>query len=508
MVRVTSIGHRPDGGLRRVLRGGVTNMVGAAVSAALNLALIVAITRAFSQETAGLLFFATSVFLIMATVANAGTPDALVYFVTRMRMFGRAEGVPALLRQAMGPMVLLSVLVSAALLVFARPLADALGPEEAATYLRLLAVFLPFAVLTDTALATARAHHDMAPTVLVDKIGRPLAQLALVGMITLSGSAGLLALAWAGPYLPAAVLAWFWLGRIVHGAAPSFLSEHEPTSSPSHEGDARVSSSTFWSFALPRALGGVAQMGVQRGGVVMVALLNGAAGAAVFMAATRILVVGQSVTQAVLSAAQPRFTELLAARDHAGVRSLYQAGTAWLICLTWPLYLSGMVFAPEVMRLFGDAYATGAKVLMVVCAGQLVASLLGMGDLVLTMTGRTGLNLLNNLLSLLVLVGVCLVSVPPHGAPGAAPALVAAVLVRKVLPLWQLRSLVTLHPVSRPVLVAVGGALVWFGAVPLTAEAVIGGGPSTLVPSLLVGALGHLTSVWWLREGLSLNLRR
>lgn len=508
VVRVTSVGYRPDSGLRRVLRGGVINMLGAAVGAVLNLALIVAITRAFSQETAGLLFFATSIFLIMVMVANAGAPDALVYFVTRMRLFGRAGSVPALLRRTMGPVVLLSVLVSAALLMFARPLADALGPEEAATYLRLLALFLPFAVLTDTALATSRAHHDMAPTVLVDKVGRPLAQLALVGMIALSGSAGLLALAWAGPYLPAAVLAWFWLGRIVHRATSDLRSGPEPMPSPREDEGKRVLASTFWAFALPRSLGGVAQMGVQRGGVVMVALLNGPAGAAVLMAATRLLVVGQSITQAVLSAAQPRFTELLAARDHAGVRSLYQAGTAWLICLTWPLYLSGMVFAPEVMRLFGAAYAAGATVLMVVCAGQLVASLLGMGDLVLTMTGRTGLNLLNNLLSLLVLLGVCALSVPLQGALGAALALVTAVLVRKVLPLWQLRSVAMLHPVSRPVLVAAGGALVWFGAIPLMAEAIIGGGVSTLVACLLVGTLGHLTSVYWLREGLALKPRR
>ena len=490
--------HRSDGGLRRVLRGGVVNMAGAAVGAALNLALIVAITRAFSQETAGLLFSATSVFLIMAAVSNLGAPDGLVYFIARMRVFGRAPGAPALLRMAMGPAVVMSLVVALLLFVFARPLADALGPEDAATYLRLLAVFLPFAVLTDSALAATRAHHDMVTTALVDKVGRPSAQLALVGLIVLSGSAGLLALAWAGPYLPAAVLSWFWLGRIVHRAAPE--REEEPAE--------RVTPVAFWSFALPRALGSVAQVGVQRGGVVMVALLSGVSGAAVFTAATRIMVVGQFGTQAVLNAAQPRFAELLASRDHTGVRSLYQAGTSWQVCLTWPLYLSALVFAPEVMRLFGAEYGTGATVLVIVCVGQLAASVLGMGDLVLTMTGRTGLNLLNNLLSLLVNVGGCVLLVPSHGAPGAAVALVSAVLVRKTLPLWQLRTVVALHPVSRPVSVAVGGSLVWFGALPLLAEACLGDGLPTLVIAVGVGAFGHLASVWWLRDHLELHLRR
>ncbi|WP_460774940.1 lipopolysaccharide biosynthesis protein [Nocardiopsis nanhaiensis] len=490
-----------DSGLRRVLRGGMVNMAGAVVGAALNLALIMTITRAFSQETAGLLFSATSVFLIMAAVANAGAPDGLVYFIARMRVFGRPGGVPQLLRLALGPAVLTASLVAVLLLLFARPLADVLGPEEATTYLRILALFLPFAVLADSALAATRAHHDMSVTVLVDKVGRPLAQLGLVAMIAATGSAGLLALAWAGPYLPAAVLAWFWLGRIVRRAAPERSLPGEP---PVTEAGP-VTPRAFWTFALPRALGGVAQMGVQRGGVVMVALLNGLTGAAVFTAATRVMVVGQFGTQAVLYAAQPRFAELLADQDHARVRSLYQAGTSWLVCLTWPLYLSALVFAPEVMRLFGAEYSAGAAVLIVVCAGQLAASALGMGDLILTMTGRTGLNLLNNVLSLLANIAVCVLLVPSYGAVGAAVALVASVLVRKLLPMWQLRSLVVLHPFSRPVLVATGSCLVWFGGLPLLLGALTGGGLPIVALAVLTGAAGHLLTVWRVRDHLELR---
>ena len=448
----------------------------------------------------------------MAAVANAGAPDGLVYFIARMRVFGRPGGVPSLLRLALVPAVLVACLVSVSLLVFARPLADALGPEEATAYLRMLALFLPFAVLADSVLAATRAHHDMSVTVLVDKVGRPLAQLGLVVMIAASGSAGLLALAWAGPYLPAAVLAWFWLGRIVCRAVPEESLEKPPghapeavVGTPGTAAAERVTPAVFWSFALPRALGGVAQMGVQRGGVVMVALLNGLTGAAVFTAATRIMVVGQFGTQAVLYAAQPRFAELLAARDHAAVRALYQAGTSWLVCLTWPLYLSALVFAPEVMKLFGAEYSAGALALVIVCAGQLAASVLGMGDLILTMTGRTGLNLLNNVMSLLANVAVCVLLVPSYGAAGAAVALVVAVLVRKLLPLWQLRSLVVLHPFSRPVLLATGSALVWFGALPLLLDAVTGGGIPVLAAAVLAGAVGHLGTVWCVRDRLELR---
>ncbi|MFC9086702.1 lipopolysaccharide biosynthesis protein [Nocardiopsis dassonvillei] len=602
VARVTAAAERERAGLRRVLRGGAVNMAGAVVGAALNLAVIVTITRAFSQETAGLLFSATSVFLIAAVVANLGASDGLVYFIARMRVFGGPGGVPRLLRTAAAPAVLAACALAVLLLVCAGPVARGLGGGEAEVYLRLLAVFLPFAVLADTALAATRAHHDMAGTVLVDKVGRPLAQLALVAGVALSGAAGLLALAWAGPYLPAAVVAWFWLGRVVRravpgaggasgkadgpgdadvpgeadgsgdadafgkadgsgdahgsggadafgkavtggkrgtpgapsatvtavtsetgrareesattGAAAAAESDRAP-STPVLTGTAaaaeaveRVDARTFWAFSLPRSVAAVAQMGVQRGGVVLVALLGGLTGAAVFTAATRVMVVGQFGTQAVLYAAQPRFAEQLATGDHAGVRALYQAGTAWLVCLLWPLYLSVLVFAPQVMRLFGPEYAAGATALVVVCAGQLTAAALGMSDLVLTMTGLTRLNLVNNVLSLAANVLVCVLLVPVAGATGAAVALVAAMLVRKLLPLWQLRSRVVLHPFSRPVLAATASALTWFGALPLLLEALLGGGIATLAMAVASGTVGHLVTVWSLRGPLGLDPRR
>jgi O-antigen/teichoic acid export membrane protein len=503
---VATVTATADGGalgLRRVLRGGIVNLVGTTVGAALNLALIVMITRAFSQDAAGLLFAATSVFMVAAAVANVGAPDGLVYFIARMRVFGRADGAGRLLRLAMGPTVAAACLLGLLMLLFADPMARALGTDDAATYLRLLALFLPFAVLTDTALAATRAHHDMSGTAVVEKVGRPLAQVVLVGAIAFTGAGGLLALAWAGPYLPAAVLAWFWLGRILRRAVPA-----EETAGAGVEPDQEVTPRAFWTFALPRAVAGVAQMGLLRGGVILVALLNGLAGAAVFTAATRVMAVGQFGTQAVLDAAQPRFAEQIATGDHAGVRALYRVATAWLVCLTWPLYLLALVFAPEVMRLFGSEYRLGAAALVVVCAGQLAASALGMGDLILAMTGRTGLNLLNNVLALVANVLVCLVLVPPLGATGAATALVGAVLLRRVLPLWQLRSMVVLHPFSRPVMSAAASALVWFGAVPVVLTWVMGDGLLTLGAAACAGALGHLASVWCLRGPLKLRSGR
>ncbi|WP_233515084.1 polysaccharide biosynthesis C-terminal domain-containing protein [Marinitenerispora sediminis] len=506
MAEVTGGPRADPDGLGRVARGGAVNLAGAVLGAGLNVALTVAVARAFSQQTAGAFFSATSVFLISATVANLGTSNGLVYFVARLRALGAARLVPHVLRLALGPVAVVAVLLGGLLLVLAEPLAELLGGPEAGRYLRLLAVFLPFAVATDAVLAAARGFHDMRGTVLLDKVARPLAQLGLLAGVAASGAAGLLAVAWAGPYLPAAVLAWFWLRRVM-GAAP------DPPPGPGAAGPEgagapaapRADARTFWAFALPRSVASVAQIGIQRGGIVLVAVLRGAADAALFTAATRFMVVGQFGTQAIQFAAQPRLSELLAVDDRAAANALFRTSTAWLVCLTWPLYLPVALYAPLLLQVFGPGYSTGAAVLVVVAAGMLLSSACGMGDLVLTMAGRTRWNLVNNLAALAANVLLCAALIPLLGAVGGALAWAAAVCVRNVLPLVQLARSLGLSPFSRVWLVAAAACTAWFGAVPALCHWALGGGWASLLVALAAGCSGYALTLWRLRAVLRLD---
>ncbi|MFC4561968.1 polysaccharide biosynthesis C-terminal domain-containing protein [Nocardiopsis mangrovi] len=482
--------------LSRVARGGALNVAGAVVGAALNTGLIVLVARAFPQDTAGLLFSLTSVFLIAAAVADLGASTGLVYFVARLRALGGAGRIPHLLRQVFGPVAVVSVAVAAALFACADDVARLVGAEGAVSYVRLLAVFLPFAVVTDAALAATRGLRDMGATVLVGRVGRPLAQVALVAGVAVTGGAGLLVVAWAGPYLPAAVVAWFWLRRIVRRARSG--ESPDDAAGP-------VTPAAFWSFTLPRSVATIAQLGIQRSGIVLVAAMQGGAAAAVFTAATRLPVVGQFGAQAIQFAAQPRLAELLAVDDRRAAGTLYRASTAWLICLTWPLFLPAIVYAPLVMRLFGPDYAEGAGALVVIAAAQLGSTAMGMGDTVLTMAGRTGWNLVNNGLALLVNILLCLALIPGWGALGAAMAWAAAIAVRNVLPVAQLSRSLGLHPFGRGWLIAVAVCLVWFGALPLACAAVLGSGPVSLAVALTAGGAGHVATLWLLRGPLRLE---
>ncbi len=96
------------------------------------------------------------------------------------------------------------------LLLFAPQIADlAVGRDpspDAVLVLRLSGLVLPFAALGDVLQSITRGFGRMRTTVMVERIGRPLAQLMLVVLAAPTHNVLLLVLAWTVPYLPATIL--------------------------------------------------------------------------------------------------------------------------------------------------------------------------------------------------------------------------------------------------------------------------------------------------------------
>src|SRR5262249_5758525 len=196
--------------LAEVARGGTLNLIGAGVSAATTVGVTILVTREFSKPIAGAFFTATSAFLIVEAVASLGANVGLVYFIARLRSLGEERRIPAILRAAVIPVIVASILLTALMVGVAEPLASlllsghlgkegAVSPAAVAQSLRALALTLPFAALLDTYLGVGRGYRDMRPTVVVDKIGRSVVQLAGIAIAVLAGSAALLAPLWALP---------------------------------------------------------------------------------------------------------------------------------------------------------------------------------------------------------------------------------------------------------------------------------------------------------------------
>jgi len=479
-------------------RGGALNIVGAAVSAVAQLVLVAVVTNAFSQDEAGVFFAATSAFLLFGAVAELGTQTSLVYFIARFRSRGRTERISPLIRLALRPMVLFSTALGVVLFLAAPWVAEVMvngDPGDGVTHLRVLAVFLPVMNLSAGALAATQGFRRMRPSVLVENIGRPLVQLAAVGAVAAAGASWLIAVAWVGPYLPAAVLAVLALFGLVRRTAPDEGAHDVPPDLGRR----------FWGYALPRGLAGITQILMQRMDILLVAAMLGARDAAIYTAASRLRVVGQLANRAISQAVQPQLSEVLAHDDRRSANTLYQTATSWLMLANWPLFLLSALFAERLLAVFGSGYHTGASVIVVLACAMLLSAGTGMVEVVLMMAGKTTWNLVNIVLALGVNVCVSVLLIPRIGIVGAALGGAAALVTRNIIPLLQLGLKLGLHPFGRGSLAAAALTGVCFGAVPLAVRAAAGDGLPQLAAAVVAGAAGYAAGCYLLRGPLNLD---
>jgi O-antigen/teichoic acid export membrane protein len=287
------------------------------------------------------------------------------------------------------------------------------------------------------------------------------------------------------------VLAGLWLLRLI----------------PLERADAAaVDAGAFWRFTGPRALTGVVQIALQRLDILLVGAMRGATAAAVYTAATRLVVVGQIATQAVWFAVQPHLAMLVASDDVDDARGLYRISTAWLVALTWPVFLASLVAAPEIMRLFGHGYSSGASSMAVLAVAMLVSGACGIVDVVLITVGKTATSLANTALALGVNVALDLALIPELGVLGAAIGWAVAIVVRNVAALVQVRRYGDFRPLSGLAVRVAGEAAVCFAAAPALALLVFGSHPSVAVAAVGVGALAYGVRLSRIRRELHLDI--
>ncbi len=499
-------------GLAGAARGGAVNLVAAGFAGLAGLLITALVARGLGAAEAGVFFAATSAFLLAQMLAKLGTDTGLVYWLARLRAVRRFDLLHRCLRIGLGP-VLVGSVVAGLLLFFTAPwlaglpaLTDPHGSvPHAGTFvlqLRVLAVFLPVAAVSDALLSATRGYRTMRPTALVEKTARPALQLVLLLVVAVSASTTAFTLAWVMPYLASVLAAGYFLSTVDRKARSA---PYEPDGAADIEIPARLNRA-FWRFTAPRALASVGQVALQRLDVLLVAGLIGFPAAALYTVATRFVVVGQLGNQAIGSAVQPRLAERLARSDMAGVRQLYQGSTAWVVLLTWPMFLLVAIYAPVYLRLFGGGYSarTTTGVVALLCLAMLGAAACGMVDMVLAMGGRTSWNLINVGVAFGVNVTLDLLLIPHLGIVGAAVGWAVALLVKNVLPLVQIATVLKLHPFGPGTLYATLLATGCVGVPAAVLRLIVGAGPAGLALSVGIAVPAYLLGCFLLRDPLGL----
>ncbi len=492
--------------IRHIARGSALTGLGAVVSAVGGVALTLTVARAFVPELAGTFFASTTLFLIVATLAQLGTDIGLVRYLSAHSATGQGHRLRETLRVALLPVLAVSLCCAVALELLASPMAGWIGTaaveDDARSMLRWLAPFVPIVAVYGALLAATRGLGSMRQTVGIDSVFRSLAQPGLVVLTVLAGGGPTAAvLAWVAPY----VVGTAWCTAVlvlVDREGPAVAS---PPGASEAAAFGRTLTRDFWSFTAARAVAGAVIMVWRRFDILLVAALAGPADAAVYTAATRFLVLGNLGIQAVLMTVSPQLARLFARHDNAGANRVFATSTLWTMVFSWPLYLVTAAAAGLVIPVFGAGYSAGTSSVVVLSVAMLVSTACGSVDAVLLMSGRSGLSLVNAVVTLAVNVGLDLVLIPRYGILGAAVGWACSIALRNVLALAQVRLLLGMWAFTRRTALVAGFSTICFAAVPTWLQ-LASADASWLVLSLAGGAALYLGWLWRARQLLELDV--
>lgn len=432
--------------LAGMARGGSLNLIGAVCSQLALLAVTVLLARMLGRVAVGSYAQSYAFLSLLGLLSLSGFRAGMTRFVAVHLADDDRAGVRGTIRLGLWLTSVSSTVLGAGLALAAPMLADAFNDPALVTGLRLVGLSLPAATFTDAALAATQGWRTMGPYALIGGVFTPLARLALTGTLMALGfglSGAFLALAvssWLGALLAGAAL--WWRLRGMRAAEAEAAVAYEVAY---HPRELFAFSTVSWAASL-------ASTGLIWADTIVLGLLRDSGDVGVYNVATRLVTLAVFVMAPINAAFGPYIAHLYHRGQLADLRRTYAAATSWIVRLSLPAFVALLVFPDHLLRLFGGGFRAGATVTVLLALGKLVDAATGPCGLMLNMSGRPALNMMDNVGVLVLNIALNLWLIPAYGIIGAAVAWMASLCVVNAARLTQVWWIMRILPLEVGVL--------------------------------------------------------
>lgn len=154
---------------------------------------------------------------------------------------------------------------------------------------------------------------------------------------------------------------------------------------------------------------------------------------AIYFAAAKTMALVQFVYFAVKAAAAPRFSAMMANNDRRALAVFAGQTVRWSFWPSLAVGLTVLAAGRPLLSLFGSAFVSGYMLMVILFAGSLAKSLVGPGEVLLTMAGKQKLCVLLYIGALAINIGLNVTLIPLLGLAGAATATAGAMVAEALL---------------------------------------------------------------------------
>jgi O-antigen/teichoic acid export membrane protein len=476
----------------KVARGAGISTAGQGAGRVIGYVTQVVIARLLGAQFYG--FYTAGVALIngLQILSRFGMENGVVRYVAHYREHEDAARVRGTIVMALLFPIALSVVLSAALFFGAGYLADSGWLKENGAMmvgvLRGFAFVLPFFVFMSMTAWATQGFQTVTYAAYIQQLIRPGLFLVFVGACYVIGANifGVIA-AYALAMFLAGIVGLYYLRKLF----PDLFDRRARTA---------FEIKSLFGVSIPMSITQGAQYLNNFSAILILGVFAAGAPVGIFNAAARTATFLTAVRFAFSGIFSPIISGLHARQDTQEMGRLYKDVSRWIFTGAFGLFLVIVVFAPEIMGIFGPAFGAGVSALVIVAVAQLYSSSVGPAPRMLAMTGNQNYAMIATSVAAATGVIVSFILIPRFEVMGAALGMATAIIVENTGTMsavkWRLGywpvDLMWLKPLTAGV---VSGVMTYLLKIFLPLEAMFGFLPLPVsVPTIMVlgGFLGVL----------------
>jgi len=399
-----------DGMLHSIAKGTTITFLGTLVGTILTYLTKMVIARTFGPENYGLLRLGLSLMYIGSTLAIMGLNSGVARYISFYRAKSDYEGVKGTLISASKAVCILSAGIGTLLFLTSALLSSVFHESRLTRILWMLAIFFPFFSLNRVLLAGVRGFRRMDYIALSDNFIAKVGRLTLIVLAIIIGCDVLgLSVAYAFSFFIAPFTSFYFLKRCFRKEATW------------KKLDTRPLFSELFRFSYPLMIGESISQIRNQTDTIMLGYFTTASLVGIYNAALPIGRILQTGLNSINSIFMPSMADLYATEQLDEMQRMYKQVARWAFYLTFPLFLSMIIFPEEfLVLLFGRNYQSGRIALQILATGIFINAISGSFGETLIAVGKTKINMYLSVAGVLANFTLNFLLIPRFAINGAA----------------------------------------------------------------------------------------
>jgi O-antigen/teichoic acid export membrane protein len=405
----------------KVARGAGISTAGQGVGRVIGYVTQVVIARLLGAQFYG--FYTAGVALIngLQILSRFGMENGVVRYVAHHREHEDAARVRGTIVMALLFPIALSIVLSAGLFFGAGFLADSGWLKENGAMmvgvLRAFAFVLPFFVFMSMTAWATQGFQTVTYAAYIQQLIRPGLFLVFVGACYVLGANifGVIA-AYALAMFLAGIAGLYYLRKLF----PDLFDRRAQTA---------FETKALFGVSVPMSITQGAQYLNNFSAILILGVFAAGAPVGIFNAAARTATFLTAVRFAFSGIFSPIISGLYARQNMEEMGRLYKDVSRWIFTGAFALFLVIVVFGPEVMGIFGEAFGAGVTALVIVAIAQLYSSSVGPAPRMLAMTENQNFAMIATSVAAITGVVVSFILIPRFEVLGAALGMATAIIV-------------------------------------------------------------------------------